>query len=657
MSSKRIMPSTAILQYGWPRLTVARVQRWLESGALSSVDLCSYCYALAVAGETKYQLGAFARLVDRDVVLDQARASDERRQQQRRRLSAVDGVPVSIKANLAMSFQPLTAGSRILGASFIDSVDADTNSAAASSAAPIGYHADVTQRLLDCGAVIIGSTSMDEFGMGSLGLRVATHDGSHQMTRNPRPWLVARTQQGSEMDEIALQCIRQPHDAILEAHATIAAFQTHDQVNYSAGGSSSGSAVSVAHGSSLLSVGSDTGGSVRLPAAWCGVIGLKPTYGLLSRHGLVAYASSLDTIGILARSVACAATALDCLLPFDRDSDGARSTTAVVRDANQQSPAKPTDFAMSIRNIATTTAATVEHDGVALSRQAQESQHLSSQTLSGLRVGIPAALSISECPSAVITAWSAGAAWLAQHGAVIEAVPTSRLDPLLIQASLSAYYILASAEASSNLSRYDGLRYGWAAPLKTRNAETSNEDKTSTSTFSVLEQQYAATRALGFGPEVIRRILCGTAALSSDRFHTHYEGAAKLRATLIQQLSQTLRNSDSASTTTEPQDEAMLIEQNVFDLLLFPTTLFPPPVESDCANPTETFANDIMTVPISLAGLPAISVPFGRWDHDNGLFQIGLQLVAPRFGEANLLRAAAVLGIAESAAQAAPAVD
>jgi aspartyl-tRNA(Asn)/glutamyl-tRNA(Gln) amidotransferase subunit A len=649
------MPSTAaILRYGWPRLTVARVQRWLESGALSSVDLCSYCYALAVAGETKYQLGAFARLVDRDAVLDQARASDERRrrqQQQKRRLSALDGIPVSIKANLAVSFQPLTAGSRILGATFIDS-DADANSAAAAIAAPIGYHADVTQRLLDCGAVIVGSTSMDEFGMGSLGLRVA-HDGS-QMTRNPRPWLVAHTQ-GREMDEIALQCIRQPHDAILEAHATIAAQQTHAQNHYSAGGSSSGSAVSVAHGSSLLSVGSDTGGSVRLPAAWCGVIGLKPTYGLLSRHGLVAYASSLDTIGILAPSVACAATALDCLLPFDRDRDGARSTTAVVRDANQQSPANPTDFAASIQKIATTTAA-VEHDGAASSRQDQESQHLSSQTLSGLRVGIPAALSISECPSAVTTAWSAGAAWLAQHGAVIETVPTSRLDPLLVQASLSAYYILASAEASSNLSRYDGLRYGWAAALKKRNAETANEDQSSTSTFSVLEQQYAATRALGFGPEVIRRILCGTAALSSDRFHTHYEGAAKLRATLIQQLSQTLRNSDTTSTTTEPQDESMLNEQEAFDLLLFPTTLFPPPTESDRASPTEIFANDIMTVPVSLAGLPAISLPFGRWDHDNGLFTVGLQLVAPRFGEANLLRAATVLGMA-GAARDAPAVD
>jgi aspartyl-tRNA(Asn)/glutamyl-tRNA(Gln) amidotransferase subunit A len=390
-------------------------------------------------------------------------------------------------------------------------------------------------------------------------------------------------------DEIVSQIIRLPTDVIRDAHAQLLGFEAQD-THYSAGGSSCGGAASVAHGSSLLSLGSDTGGSIRLPAAWCGVVGLKPTYGKLSRHGLVAYASSTDTIGILAPSVDCVKQALEPL---------AQQVTG--HDSNQTRP--PMHDSLTVSSDDTDTSSASVED--------------SSSLLSGMKIGIPAAFSVSECPSAVRDAWSLGAHTLQRHGATVEEVTVDLVSPEVLQKSLAAYYVLVSAEASSNLARYDGFRYGTSIDPKAGHKDLEGSD------FSLLEQQYACTRVEEFGKEVIRRVLCGTSVLSSDRFHTYYEAAAKLRSVLTRQLQQA---------TAE------------YDLLLVPTVVFPPPEIGDehKIDQTEQFANDVMTVPISLSGLPAVSVPVGEWD-GHGRFLPGLQLVGSRHGEEALLRAAAVL--------------
>ena len=222
-----------------------------------------------------------------------------------------------------------------------------------------------------------------------------------------------------------------------------------------------------------------------------------------------------------------------------------------------------------------------------------------------------------------------GAERLERHGAVVQQVSIDQISPELLQKSLAAYYILACAEASSNLARYDGFRYGVAADPATIDWTNDNTNEKN-EMFSVLEKQYAAARTVGFGREVIRRVLCGTAVLSSDRFHTHYEAAAKLRARLTDQLHQTL------AAARDDNDCCCC------DLLLVPTSIFAPPRTDEPVDATEMLANDVMTVPVSLAGLPAVSIPVGKWSEASP-FRPGLQLVAGRHGEPTLLRAAAVL--------------
>ena len=560
------------IMQGLPRLTVAQLNRLLTARLITSEQICSYCYTLAVAGEDLWKLHAFERLVSHDELLNQACLADQRRKDGAS-LSLLDGIPVSIKANIAIATQPLTAGSKVLGAC----IDRTT------AAPAVGYSADVSRRLLDeGGAVLVGVTTLDEFGMGSLGTNKPGSNRSSDSsfaTKNPL-WLLQRIG-GTRFlpdDEVA-KLIRSPTDAIFEAHAN--AIKDDNSPHISAGGSSCGGAASVSHGSSIVSLGSDTGGSVRLPAAWCGVTGLKPSYGLLSRDGLVSYASSMDTIGILAPSVHCAGVTLEHLSggkETHRDSTHSRSSIGSVSYAQ----------------------ANVEDKA----------------TLEEARVGIPEAFSVVEAPDAIRDAWLRGAQILEQKGAIIETVSTDCLSPEVLQRALAAYHVAAAAEASSNLARYDGFRYGMSAVDGISSADWKGENG-----LSLLEQQYAATRTHGFGSEVIRRILCGTSVLSSDRFHTFYEAAAKLRAVLTNQLHETLTD---------------------YDLLLVPTALLPPPEIRQDMDQTEMFANDVMTVPISMAGLSGISVPFGVWEQSSPA-KTALQLAGSRHNERLLLSAAQIL--------------
>jgi aspartyl-tRNA(Asn)/glutamyl-tRNA(Gln) amidotransferase subunit A len=377
------------------------------------------------------------------------------------------------------------------------------------------YDATVVTSLCQAGAVAVGKTNMDEFAMGS-----STENSAFGPTRNPR-------------------------------HA-----------GKVPGGSSGGSAAAVAAGFTPLSLGSDTGGSIRQPAALCGVVGMKPTYGRVSRYGLVAFASSLDQIGPFANSVEDAALLYDVLAGHDPlDSTSLPSTPEPV-----------------LAHV---------HDGG-----------------EGVRVGLCREL-VDGCAPDVAARVQEAADALARAGAKVEEISVPEFGY-----GLSAYYLIAPAEASSNLARYDGVRYG---------LRVDGDDVAAMNT---------ATRTAGFGPEVKRRIMLGTYALSAGYYDAYYAQAQRVRTLVMQAF-------DRAYET--------------FDVLLgatAPTTAFDLGAKVD--DPMAMYMNDVCTIPSNLSGHPALSVPFGTGD--DGL-PIGVQVLAPALGETLLFRVGRVveLGAAELA--------
>jgi aspartyl-tRNA(Asn)/glutamyl-tRNA(Gln) amidotransferase subunit A len=375
------------------------------------------------------------------------------------------------------------------------------------------YDATVVTRLHQAGAVVLGKTNLDEFAMGS-----STENSAFGPTRNP-----------------------------------------HDPSRVP-GGSSGGSAAAVAAGFAPLGLGSDTGGSIRQPAALCGVVGVKPTYGLVSRYGLVAFASSLDQIGPLATTVADAALLLEVIAGHDP-----ADSTSVPRPAPE--------LVASL------------DDGV-----------------DGLRVGVLAEL-VDGASADVAARVEEAARVLEAAGAKVDeaSVPTAIHG-------LSAYYLIAPAEASSNLARYDGVRYG----LRVDGPDVG--------------AMYTATRSAGFGAEVKRRIMLGTYALSAGYYDAYYGQAQRVRTLLI-------RDFEAAYAT--------------HDLLLAPTTPTTAfALGAKTGDPWAMYLSDVCTVPSNLAGQPAVSVPFGVGD--DGL-PVGVQVLAPALGEGPMFRAAAALERAREA--------
>jgi aspartyl-tRNA(Asn)/glutamyl-tRNA(Gln) amidotransferase subunit A len=370
------------------------------------------------------------------------------------------------------------------------------------------YDATVVQRLAAAGAVAMGKTNLDEFAMGS-----STENSAFGPTRNP-----------------------------------------HDTSRVP-GGSSGGSAASVAAGFASVALGSDTGGSIRQPAALCGVVGVKPTYGVVSRYGLIAFASSLDQIGPFATTVADAALVLEVIGGHD-----ILDTTSIP----EPSP-RLTDVL--------------------------------GQGVDGLRVGVISDFLDAEglAPDVAGRVRAAADALSAAGAKVDEAsVPSTMYG-------LSAYYLIAPAEASSNLARYDGVRYGLRV-----DAPTTAEMNT-------------ATRTAGFGAEVKRRIMLGTYALSAGYYDAYYGKAQRVRTLIL-------------------RDFERAYEQ--FDVLLgptSPTTAFPFGAKDD---PLAMYLNDVFTIPSNLAGHPALSLPYGSGD--DGL-PVGVQLLAPALGERTMFRVAAAL--------------
>lgn len=367
------------------------------------------------------------------------------------------------------------------------------------------YDATVVQRLQDAEAVTIGKLNMDEFAMGS-----STENSAYKLTKNP--W---------NLDTVP-------------------------------GGSSGGSAAAVAAGEVPFSLGSDTGGSIRQPASFCGVVGLKPTYGRVSRYGLVAFASSLDQIGPITRTVEDNAFLLQAISGVDKMD---------ATSANVDVPDFLSSLTGDIKGLKI--AVPKEYLGEGVGKKARESVLAALKVLEGL-----------------------GATWEEVS------LPHSKY-------ALATYYLLSSSEASANLARFDGIRYGY----RTDNAEN-------------LIDLYKQTRAEGFGNEVKRRIMLGTFALSSGYYDAYYKKAQKVR-TLIK------------------KDFEDVFEK--YDVIVGPTTPTPAfKIGENTKDPLTMYANDILTIPVNLAGVPGISVPCGLAD---GL-PLGLQIIGKHFDESTVYRVA-----------------
>jgi aspartyl-tRNA(Asn)/glutamyl-tRNA(Gln) amidotransferase subunit A len=375
------------------------------------------------------------------------------------------------------------------------------------------YSSTAVRKLLDAGAPILGKTNMDEFAMGS-----SNENSAYGPVLNP--WDRERVP----------------------------------------GGSSGGSAAVVAGGLAPWAIGTDTGGSIRQPAAFCGIVGLKPTYGAISRYGMIAFASSLDQCGPLTRTVSDAALLLGIL----QGKDPCDSTSVGI------------------------------DGGIALPGR---------EDLSGLRFGVPAELRGDDYDSGVREVFEQTLRKIEDLGGEIAEVslPSS-------EHGISAYYVIAPAEASSNLARYDGVRYGMRAG--------GDGD---------LIEMYEKTRSEGFGPEVKRRIMLGTYALSSGYYEAYYGQAQKVRTRIAEDFSGAFGSVDFVVTPTAPSVAFKLGEKT--------------------DDPLAMYLNDFFTVPMSLAGIPAISIPAGLAEPEGGgpRLPVGFQIASPAFSEQKLLDAAYAL--------------
>lgn len=402
------------------------------------------------------------------------------------------GIPIAVKDNMNVTGQPCTCGSRILAENYTSP-----------------YDAGAIRQMRAGGAIPFGRLNMDEFAMGS-----STENSALGVTRNPR------------------DLARVP------------------------GGSSGGSAAAVAGDLAVAALGSDTGGSIRQPAALCGCVGIKPTYGRVSRFGLVAFASSLDQIGPVTKTVEDAALMLNHLCGYD-----AHDSTSL----NVEVP----DFTASI-----------------------------GRDIKGLRIGLPKEYYIDGIHAGVSASVQAAIRQLESLGAIVEEISLPHTE-----LGVATYYVLAPAEASANLARFDGVRYGH------RSSKAVD-----------LMEQYTLSRSEGFGPEVKRRILLGTYMLSSGYYDAYYIRAQKARTLIRNDFTEAFKKVDVILSPTSPTPAHKLGELK--------------------DNPLAAYLEDVFTIPVNLAGLPGISLPCGNVEVDGKALPVGLQIVGKALDEATVLRVA-----------------
>jgi aspartyl-tRNA(Asn)/glutamyl-tRNA(Gln) amidotransferase subunit A len=479
-------------------LTIAEGLRALDAREISAVELTQA--HLAAIEALNPRLNAYITIAA-ERALSAARASDERRA--RGEAGALDGIPLGIKDLFCTEGLRTTAGSRILG-DFVPP-----------------YESTVSANLLRDGAVFLGKLNLDEFAMGSSNTTSAFGPVEN-------PWSRAND----------------PDTRLVP------------------GGSSGGSAAAVAARLAMGATATDTGGSIRQPAAFCGIAGMKPTYGRCSRWGIVAFASSLDQAGPVARSVE------DCaiLLRSMSGHDPKDSTSADV---------PVPDFAAACR-----------------------------RPVRGLRIGVPAEYTLPGLAPEIDALWQQGLDWLRAEGA--EIVPISLPHT---KYALPTYYVVAPAEASSNLARYDGVRYGIRV----------------TEAGSDLRDLYERTRAAGFGAEVKRRIMIGTYVLSAGYYDAYYLQAQKVRALIRRDFEQAWESCDAIVTPATPSAAFGMDEKQ--------------------DDPVKMYLNDVFTVTANLAGLPGLAVPAG---FDGQGLPLGLQVIGRAFDEETVFAVGAVIERAAS---------
>ncbi|MEZ5383884.1 MAG: Asp-tRNA(Asn)/Glu-tRNA(Gln) amidotransferase subunit GatA [Prosthecobacter sp.] len=448
-------------------------------------------------------------ITSRDIVLDLAAAAESRNSDLGAYLSwdvesalaeadkadlsrPLGGIPIAIKDNINVTGQPCTCGSKILSENYRSP-----------------YDASAIRSLRVGGAIPFGRLNMDEFAMGS-----STENSALGVTRNPR-----------DLERVP-------------------------------GGSSGGSAAAVAGNLAVAALGSDTGGSIRQPAALCGCVGMKPTYGRVSRFGLVAFASSLDQIGPVTKTVGDAALLLNHLCGHDP-----RDSTSLKVDVP--------DFTASL-----------------------------GRDIKGLRIGLPKEYDISGIHTGVSARTKAAIAQLESLGAIVEEISLPHTE-----LGVATYYVLAPAEASANLARFDGVRYGH------RSAAAGD-----------LMEHYQLSREEGFGPEVKRRILLGTYVLSSGYYDAYYIRAQKARTLIRNDFTEAFKKVDVIVSPTSPTPAHKLGELK--------------------DNPLAAYLEDVFTIPVNLAGLPGISLPCGDVEVDGKALPVGLQIIGKALDEATVLQVA-----------------
>ncbi|KAI2632889.1 amidase signature enzyme [Xylaria nigripes] len=449
-------------------------------------------------------------------------------------------IRLAVKDNIAAQGFPTTCASNILAGT------------------EIPFNATIVTQLRSRGMEVMGKAGMDEFGMGT--------------------------------------------------HSTTSAFEsvhnTHPLEKYSAGGSSGGSAVAVKEGRADIALGTDTGGSVRMPAAYTGTVGFKPSYGMLSRWGVVPYANSLDTVGLLARTVR----------PIRE---------AIVGSGlyKEHDPRDPTSLSETVRSRCT-----AEREGYNFTGE-------SVQTLNGLTFGVPMEYNIEELDSRIRQGWHDALAKIQELGGRV--VPVSLPST---KNALSAYYVIAPAEAGSNLAKYDGIRYGHR-----------DTDGPSDAQDGVL---YARTRGSGFGSEVKRRILLGSYTLSSEAIDNYFIQAQKVRQLVRRDFDRIFKLDnpllDEQHFALSEMDESIGIDTKLgpvqVDFVVCPTAPTTPPLleQLHSQTPLDSYMNDVFTVPASLAGLPAISIPMdipidATIEEQKLLHFGGLQLIGQYWDDARVL--------------------
>jgi aspartyl-tRNA(Asn)/glutamyl-tRNA(Gln) amidotransferase subunit A len=475
-------------------LTVAEALDGLAKKQFTAVELAQN-YIKAI--QTPLARGTNAYVTETaDLALKQAKASDARRATGK--AGALDGIPIAIKDLYCTRDVRTTAASHILE-NFIPT-----------------YESTVTQKLQDAGCVTLGKTNLDEFAMGS-----STTSSYFGPTINP--W------SGSDPAHAARKIVP--------------------------GGSSGGSAAAVAAHLAMAATATDTGGSIRQPAAFTGIVGIKPTYGRCSRWGIIAYGSSLDQAGPMARTVKDTALMLQQMAGFDP-----KDSTSV----NEPVP----DFVSAV-----------------------------GQSIKGLKIGIPREYRLDGLDAEVDAVWQHSAAMLRDAGATIVDISLPHT-----KYSLPVYYIIAPAEASSNLARYDGVRFGLRVPGENLNA------------------MYENTRGAGFGKEVQRRILMGTYVLSAGYYDAYYIKAQKVRRCIRNDFIEAFKSCDAILAPAAPSTPFAIGERQ--------------------DDPIQMYLEDVFTVTLNLAGLPGIAVPVGL--AKNGL-PLGLQLIGRAFDETTLFKAASAL--------------